>query len=112
MFALVGLVTLIACTNIGGMLLARGLVRSRGVDVARLVLREGLFVATLGATVGRPARSRAVPYSAASLFELSPVDPATLVATAILVVGASVAVCCVPALRAARIDPIAALRYD
>jgi predicted permease len=92
-----------------GIRLAFGATASR---VRRLVLREGLYVATLGATIGMAGAIMGGLMLRGLLFELSPLDPATLVTAAILVIGASIAVCCVPALRASRIDPAAALRHD
>jgi predicted permease len=81
-------------------------------DVRRLVLREGLLVAVLGSTVGLAGAMMAGPMLRGLLFELSPLDPLALASAAILVIGASVAACCVPALRASRVDPLAALRHD
>jgi ABC-type antimicrobial peptide transport system permease subunit len=80
--------------------------------VRRLVLREGLLVAVLGSTVGLAGAMMAGPMLRGLLFELSPLDPLALASAAILVIGASVAACCVPALRASRVDPLAALRHD
>jgi ABC-type lipoprotein release transport system permease subunit len=44
------------------------------------------------------------------LYEVSPADPATLTAVAVLLFATAAAACLVPARRAMRVDPVAALR--
>ncbi len=81
-------------------------------DVRRLVLLEGLEIATLGAGVGLAGAMMAGPLLRSLLFELSPLDPPAMAAAAFLVIGASAAACCVPAIRASRVNPLAALRHE
>ena len=81
-------------------------------DVRRLVLLEGLGMATLGAGVGLAGAMIAGPLLRSLLFDLSPLDLPAMVAAAVLVIGASAAACYVPAIRASRVDPLAALRHE
>lgn len=46
------------------------------------------------------------------LFEVAPTDPVTLAAVLAVLAAAALVACCVPARRAARIDPMVALRCD
>lgn len=46
------------------------------------------------------------------LFELTPLDPATFVAVAVLFLVVGLMAACLPALRASRVDPLVALRHD
>ena len=46
------------------------------------------------------------------LFEVSPADPITFVAVALSIIGATLLACYIPARRAAKVDPLVALRYE
>jgi ABC-type antimicrobial peptide transport system permease subunit len=81
-------------------------------DVRRLVLLEGLWVATLGASIGLAGAMIAGPTLRSLLFEIDPLDPAAIVVAAIVVIGASTVACCIPAVKASRVDPLVALRAE
>jgi putative ABC transport system permease protein len=81
-------------------------------DVRRLILREGLWVAALGATVGLAGAMIAARLLRSLLFEVHPLDPPAMVAAAFLVIGVSAVACYVPAVRASRINPLVALRSE
>ena len=92
-----------------GLRLALG--ASRG-DVSWLVLRETLTVIALGVAIGVPAALAASRFISRLLFGLAPTDPVTIVtAVAVLAIVATLAGY-LPARRAARIDPLVALRHE
>jgi putative ABC transport system permease protein len=81
-------------------------------DVQRMVLRQGLRTILAGVAVGvvgSLALTRAVR---SLLFGVSANDPLTFVAVTLVVVGAALLACYVPARRATRIDPVVALRLE
>jgi putative ABC transport system permease protein len=81
-------------------------------DVRRLVLGEGLWLASLGAIAGLAASIAGTRMLRGFLFDVHPLDPATLVASALLLIGASALASYFPARRASRVDPVAMLRAD
>jgi len=84
---------------------------SRGA-VLGMVLGQGAKLATAGVVaglLGAVAMTRAI---AALLFDVSPRDPATLVALSLALSVIAMLACYVPARRATRVDPIRALRHD
>jgi predicted permease len=79
-------------------------------QIARLVLREGLALTLAGVAIGLGAAVAAGRALAGLLFGVSALDPLTLAVTSARFVGVSVAATLLPAWRAARLDPVAALR--
>ena len=81
-------------------------------DILRMVLAETLGIAALGVAIGLPISIAATRLLEAQLFAISPSDPLTLV----IAIGVMFAVALVagylPARRAARLDPVRALRYE
>jgi putative ABC transport system permease protein len=92
-----------------GIRMALGALRSK---VLWMVIGSGLRLALLGVALGLAAALTFKRVVSSILFETSAVDLATLsLATGILIVVASLA-CYIPARRAMRVDPIAALRHE
>jgi hypothetical protein len=81
-------------------------------DVLWLVLGQGLRLTAVGLALGLAVALGVTQLLASPLFGISPADPATFAGVALLLVVAAVAACWVPARRATRIDPMAALRYE
>ena len=79
-------------------------------DVLRLVLVEGLAPVAAGIVIGLAGAALLTQVMATLLFEVSPFDPATFaIVSALLALVAAIA-CYLPARRATRVDPLAALR--
>ncbi len=85
---------------------------ARGGDVIRMVLRESAWLVALGIVVGLAAFAYLSRFVQSQLFALTPTDPATItIACALLGMAAAIAAF-LPAWRAARVDPLIALRYE
>ncbi|MDX2150854.1 MAG: ABC transporter permease [Bryobacteraceae bacterium] len=81
-------------------------------DVVRLTLRDGLAPVGLGIAVGRAGAAALTRVLEGMLYNVSAADPLTwLAVTAVLMLAAGMATI-VPALRAAQVDPIDALRHE
>jgi putative ABC transport system permease protein len=81
-------------------------------DVRRLVLGEGLRLAGVGVAIGLVAALGTTRLLRGLLYGVEPLDPAALLATALLLVIASSLASYLPARRAARVDPVTLLRSN
>jgi putative ABC transport system permease protein len=79
-------------------------------SVARLVVIESLTLALVGCLVGALGVAAVSRLARSILFGIAPQDPLTLVATAAVLLAAVLAASWLPARRAARVDPVSAMR--
>ena len=118
-----GLALLLACIGLFGVM-SYGVARrageigvrialgaTRGL-VVRLVLRETLMLALAGVVIGVPVALATTGLLKSMLFGLTPNDPATIAAMVVTILAIGILAGVIPASRAARIDPVAALRCD
>jgi ABC-type antimicrobial peptide transport system permease subunit len=80
--------------------------------VLRLALGGGLRLAAAGAALGIPAALAAARLARGVLFGVAPTDLRAIAAALLLVAALTLLACALPARRAARVDPAAALRYE
>jgi predicted permease len=83
-----------------------------GSDLRGLVLRQGLAPVVIGLAAGLVSAIAAGRVLGGLLFGVSAADPLTMSVVAAVLLAVAVAACYVPALRAMRSDPLAALRYE
>jgi putative ABC transport system permease protein len=81
-------------------------------DVLGLVIRQGMKLALIGAATGILGAFGLTRWLTALLYEIKPTDPLTLLATPVLLVAVALFACWFPARRAAKVDPMEALRYE
>jgi putative ABC transport system permease protein len=81
-------------------------------DILKLVFRHGSALALAGMGIGLGASMIATRVLSSMLFAVSPTDPQTFVAVALLLAAVALGACYVPARRATKVDPMVALRYE
>ncbi|HSB12439.1 MAG TPA: ABC transporter permease [Blastocatellia bacterium] len=81
-------------------------------DVMWLILRETLVLAGAGVAVGLIAALGITGLASSLLFGLSPVDPVSICLAVLVMLGVAVVAGYIPARRATKVDPMAALRYE
>jgi predicted permease len=81
-------------------------------EVLGLVLRESMLLVIAGIAIGIAASLAAGRLVAAQLFGLEPTDPLTMLSAILVMLVVSAAAGYLPARRAARVDPMVALRYE
>jgi putative ABC transport system permease protein len=114
LLASVGIYSLIAYSVAGrtrelGIRIALGADR---VAVVRLILGEGLVMAAIGIAIGLAGAWVLTGTLQTLLYEVSPLDPQVLAATAVAVVVVTALASYIPARRALRVDPMSALRAE
>ncbi len=96
-------------TNEIGIRMALGAER---LNIIWMVLKESLLLVVVGLAIGLPASWAAARLISNQLFDLSPSDPLTLITAVTLLTIVAALAGYLPARRAARVDPLSALRYE
>ena len=92
-----------------GIRIALGASRS---DVLRMILGKGLVITGLGLLIGIAGALALTRFLSGFLYQVKPVDPLTFAAVPVLLGAISLLASYLPAWRAARVDPMVALRYE
>ena len=85
---------------------------ARPADIRRLVLRQGLRLGIAGTILGLAGAAAGGRLASGLLFQVGPADPLVLSGVVAFLLAVTLAASGLPALRAARTDPIAALRAE
>ncbi|MEN6426949.1 MAG: ABC transporter permease [Phycisphaerales bacterium] len=83
-----------------------------GGHILKLVVRQGIVLAAAGVGAGLLASLWLTRYLAGMLYDVKPVDPLTFTTVAVLLIGVAALACMLPAWRAAKVDPMIALRSE
>jgi putative ABC transport system permease protein len=82
------------------------------VDVLELVLRRAMLLAVIGIGIGIVGAVAVTRYLTTLLFGVKPIDVITFGGVALVLIAVALIACFLPARRAAKIDPLVALRYE
>ncbi len=85
---------------------------ARTIDILGLVLGRGMLLTGIGVGVGIASAAAVARLIASQLYGIKPSDPLTFLTTSLLLVAVAFLAGLIPALRATRIDPQAALRCE
>ena len=118
-----GLALLLACVGLYGVISysvaqrtheigVRVALGAKPVDVLRLVIRQGMGLTIVGLILGVAVGSAVTRVLSDMLYGVSTRDPLTFVGAPLLLLLVAFLACYIPARRATRIDPLAALRYE
>jgi putative ABC transport system permease protein len=81
-------------------------------DILRMVLRNGMMLTVIGLGVGLPIAFVLARALASLLFGVEAADPFSFIGLPLLLAGVAALACYLPARRAARLDPLKALRHE
>jgi predicted permease len=81
-------------------------------QVLAMIIRQSLMVTRTGAVIGLLIAAGTTRFLESMLFELTPLDPWTFLAVAVMMLVVGVLAAYPPAARASRVDPVVALRHD
>jgi putative ABC transport system permease protein len=81
-------------------------------DVMRMIIRQGIALAGLGAAIGLGGAALAARLMKSMLVNVSPADPVTFTLLPLALLAVALAACWLPARRATKVDPMVALRTE
>lgn len=77
-----------------------------------MVLGQGLRLALIGVVIGVAGGLVLTRFLASLLYGVKPTDPLTFIAISLILIAVALAACYIPARRAAKVDPMVALRHE
>ena len=81
-------------------------------DVLKMVVRQGMGITLIGVAIGLAGAFAATKVMSSLLFGVGTHDPITFIAIPLILAGVALVACFIPALRATKVDPMIALRYE
>ena len=82
------------------------------LDILRMALGEGMGIVVIGLAAGLAGAATMTRFLRSMLFDVAPADPITFFSVSAILAGVALFACYIPAQRATRVDPLAALREE
>ena len=81
-------------------------------DVLGMVVRQGMLLVGAGVALGLAGAMAVTRFAVSVLFGVSATEPLTFAVVTMLLLGAALLACYIPSRRAAKVDPVVALRWE
>jgi putative ABC transport system permease protein len=81
-------------------------------EVLRMVIGQGFRLALIGLAIGLVGAFTLTRFLTSQLYGVTPTDPLTFITVSLILIAVALLACYIPAQRAAKVDPMVALRYE
>ena len=81
-------------------------------DILKMIVGQGVKLAMTGVIIGIVGALALTRFLSSLIYGVKPTDPLTFIAVSLILIAVALAACYIPARRAAKVDPMVALRHE
>jgi putative ABC transport system permease protein len=82
------------------------------IEILKMIVGQGLRLALIGVVIGIAGALALTRFLSSLLYGVKPTDPLTFISVSLILIAVALLACYIPALRATKVDPLVALRYE